>query len=157
MPPTFRRVGTAVAAVLLAAMVVGVYLAANGGGTDAPTAPATTRATTTARAAPTARAATSSTTGASGLKTVRRSALPAEAQATLALIAKGGPYPYDRDGVVFENREGILPRKASGYYHEYTVETPGSDDRGARRIVAGKSGELFYTDDHYVSFREVVP
>lgn len=148
------------AALLLAALIVGVYLAGNGEGTDAPTAPATqatatTAASSTARGTPTTRAGTS-TTGTSGLRTVRRSELPAEAQATLALIAKGGPYPYDRDGVVFENREGILPRKASGYYHEYTVETPGSDDRGARRIVTGKSGELFYTDDHYVSFREIV-
>lgn len=148
------------AALLLAALIVGVYLAGNGGGTDAPTAPATqatatAAASSTGRTTPTARAGTSAT-GTSGLRTVRRSELPAEAQATLALIAKGGPFPYDRDGVVFENREGILPKKAAGYYHEYTVETPGSDDRGARRIVTGKSGELFYTDDHYVSFREVV-
>lgn len=90
------------------------------------------------------------------LPTVTVSQLPREAQATLATIAAGGPYPYSRDGVVFENREGILPRRSSGYYHEYTVTTPGSSDRGARRIVTGKDGSRFYTDDHYDSFAEVV-
>lgn len=70
----------------------------------------------------------------------------------MALIAKGGPYPYDRDGINFGNFEGILPKKAGGYYSEYTVKTPGASDRGARRIVVGKSGEKYYTDDHYASF-----
>jgi len=84
------------------------------------------------------------------------SELPPEARATLALIDQGGPFPFDQDGVVFQNRERILPRQPSGYYHEYTVVTPGADDRGARRIVTGKAGEQFYTDDHYASFREVV-
>jgi ribonuclease T1 len=83
--------------------------------------------------------------------------LPAEAQVTHRLILDGGPFPHGKDGVVFGNRERILPREARGYYHEYTVETPGSQDRGARRIVRGASGERYYTDDHYVSFRWVVP
>jgi ribonuclease T1 len=91
------------------------------------------------------------------MRTVRVGALPVEAQATLALVAAGGPFPYAQDGAVFQNREGLLPRKASGYYHEYTVETPGSADRGARRIVTGRDGERYYTDDHYDSFRFVVP
>jgi ribonuclease T1 len=83
--------------------------------------------------------------------------LPAEAQQTLALIDAGGPFPYDRDGVVFENREGLLPHESTGYYHEYTVPTPGENDRGARRIITGASGELYWTDDHYRSFERITP
>jgi ribonuclease T1 len=81
--------------------------------------------------------------------------LPAEAIDTLRLIERGGPYPYRQDDGVFGNREGRLPRQARDYYREYTVETPGSRDRGARRIVAGGRPpvEYFYTDDHYRSFR----
>jgi ribonuclease T1 len=82
--------------------------------------------------------------------------LPAEALATLTLIHKGGPYPYAKDGAVFGNREGQLPKQKRGYYHEYTVKTPGERTRGARRIVKGGSGELFYTDDHYSSFRRIL-
>jgi ribonuclease T1 len=92
----------------------------------------------------------------SGLRTVTVAELPPEAVTTLTLIAKGGPFPYSKDGVVFSNREGILPKHPSGWYHEYTVVTPGSGDRGARRIVKGKDGGLFYSDDHYASFREIV-
>lgn len=82
--------------------------------------------------------------------------LPAEAIDTLRLIAQGGPFPYDQDGATFQNREGLLPAHPRGYYREYTVETPGSPDRGARRIVTGHRGERYYTDDHYDSFRWVV-
>ena len=96
-------------------------------------------------------------TGRSGLPVVRVSSLPPEAQRTLQLIAAGGPYPYRQDGITFSNREGILPQEVSGYYREYTVVTPGSVDRGARRVIAGRGGEEFYTDDHYASFREIVP
>jgi ribonuclease T1 len=81
--------------------------------------------------------------------------LPAEARATIALIRKGGPYPYARDGAFFVNREGALPRQKRGYYREYTVKTPGERTRGARRIVAGSGGELYYTDDHYNHFRRI--
>ena len=83
------------------------------------------------------------------------SQLPAEARQTLALIDKGGPFPYARDGVVFGNFEGLLPKHQRGYYHEYTVRTPGSRDRGARRLITGQGGEIYYTDDHYKSFRAV--
>jgi ribonuclease T1 len=89
------------------------------------------------------------------VSTVAASSLPVQAQQTLALIDKGGPFPYDRDGIVFENREGLLPAEKLGYYHEYTVITPGSEDRGARRIIAGSSRELYYTDDHYNSFERI--
>jgi ribonuclease T1 len=91
----------------------------------------------------------------SGLPVVLLSELPMEATDTVRLIDGNGPFPYDQDGAVFQNREGILPSRPEGYYHEYTVETPDSSDRGARRIVAGGPGtsDLFYTGDHYDSFQ----
>jgi ribonuclease T1 len=86
------------------------------------------------------------------------SALPAEASSTWQLIQRGGPFPYPRDdGSVFENREKLLPAKESGYYHEFTVRTPNSSDRGARRLVTGADKELYYTGDHYRSFVKVDP
>ncbi len=92
-----------------------------------------------------------------GMATIHTSELPSQARQVLALIEAGGPFPYSQDGVVFENREKLLPKEASGYYHEYTVPTPGSSDRGARRIITGKDGERYYTDDHYDSFSWIVP
>jgi ribonuclease T1 len=82
--------------------------------------------------------------------------LPPEARRTLALIKAGGPFPYSKDGSVFGNREGLLPRRNRGYYREYTVRTPGARDRGARRIVSGAPGEYYYTEDHYRSFRRII-
>jgi len=87
---------------------------------------------------------------------VQLAELPAEARATLALVKAGGPFPYARDGAVFGNREGQLPRRSRGYYREYTVKTPGKRDRGARRIVAGGDGDFYYTDDHYRTFRRII-
>ncbi len=81
--------------------------------------------------------------------------LPREARATVALIRKGGPHPYARDGAVFGNREEILPKQKRGYYREYTVKTPGERTRGARRVVAGAGGDIYYTDDHYNHFRRI--
>ncbi|MFE9996672.1 ribonuclease domain-containing protein [Streptomyces avermitilis] len=79
--------------------------------------------------------------------------LPSQAYDTLDLIESNGPFPYSQDGAVFQNREGVLPTQSSGYYHEYTVKTPGSSTRGARRIVTGKqTQEDYYTSDHYVTF-----
>ena len=92
----------------------------------------------------------------SGLSTVSVSALPPEAVETLARIDAGGPFPYAEDGGTFGNFEGFLPDRERGYYREFTVETPGSDDRGARRIVAGADGELYWTADHYSSFERIV-
>lgn len=83
--------------------------------------------------------------------------LPAEAREALGLIEKGGPYPFDRDGIVFGNFEKRLPIKDRGYYNEFTVKTPGVKHRGARRIVTGKGGEKYYSDDHYKTFKRVVP
>jgi ribonuclease T1 len=75
----------------------------------------------------------------------------------LAAIESGEPLPYAEDGGTFQNREGLLPPKELGYYAEYTVETPGSPDRGARRLVVGDGGETYYTDDHYASFTQIDP
>ena len=86
--------------------------------------------------------------------------LPPEAQRTLVLIKQDGPFPYAKDGVVFSNYEGVLPKRKRGYYHEFTVKTPGTRSRGARRISAGgkpaSSGEYYYTDDHYATFKRII-
>jgi ribonuclease T1 len=88
--------------------------------------------------------------------------LPKQGRETYELILKGGPFPYPKDGVAFGNRERILPKAPRGYYREYTVKTPYSRDRGAKRIVCGAKfnqatpDDCFYTDDHYASFRRIV-
>jgi ribonuclease T1 len=92
----------------------------------------------------------------SGLPTVYLLDLPPEAAATVEAIERGPPYAYDQDGGTFQNREGLLPDRGDGYYLEFTVETPGSSDRGARRIVTGAEGELYWTDDHYASFSRIL-
>jgi ribonuclease T1 len=92
----------------------------------------------------------------SGNSEIKAAVLPPEARETISIIKKGGPYPYERDGVVFGNREKILPRRERGWYREYTVRTPGERSRGARRIVAGRDGTLYYTDDHYRSFKRIL-
>ncbi|WP_333772554.1 ribonuclease [Streptomyces sp. IBSBF 3136] len=95
----------------------------------------------------------SATTAAASVGSICHSALPSQADDTLELIDQGGPFPYDQDGIVFSNREGVLPSQRSGYYHEYTVKTPGSSTRGARRIVTGdEQQEDYYTSDHYATF-----
>ena len=86
---------------------------------------------------------------------IEKERLPREAVETVDLIRKGGPFPYERDGAVFGNREQLLPSRERGWYREYTVRTPGERTRGARRIVAGRDGTLYYTDDHYRSFRRI--
>ncbi|MEI2779237.1 MAG: ribonuclease domain-containing protein [Tetrasphaera sp.] len=133
-------------------------------GTPGTSGPGSATSTSTASASPKTASTTTSAPGSatrqsatpeSGLATIAESQLPAEAQRTLALIRAGGPYPYAADDDVFENRERILPRRQRGYYREYTVQTPGSDDRGARRIVSGADADRYYTDDHYDSFRQI--
>ncbi|GAA4015405.1 hypothetical protein GCM10022631_29320 [Deinococcus rubellus] len=90
-----------------------------------------------------------------------RADLPPEGQRTLSLIVRGGPFPASRDGVVFGNRERLLPPRPGGTYREYTVPTPGASDRGARRIVCGpplrSTAECYYTADHYASFKRISP
>lgn len=95
------------------------------------------------------------------IQTVALASLPSQAQETERLIRAGGPFPYEKDGSRFGNRERLLPAQPRGYYREYTVKTPGSRDRGARRIVCGGNeptnpDACFYTDDHYASFRRIV-
>lgn len=92
---------------------------------------------------------------ASGLPFIDPADLPPEALDTLALIADGGPFPFDRDGLTFQNREELLPDRPGGYYGEFTVITPELSHRGARRIVAGEGGERYYTADHYESFARI--
>jgi ribonuclease T1 len=97
----------------------------------------------------------------SALADISLSALPVQAQETHRLVHTGGPFPYSKDGTVFGNRERLLPRKARGFYREYTVKTPGARNRGARRLVCGGSPPTapevcYYTGDHYASFREIV-
>lgn len=123
---------------------------------------ATTSAATTAAATPSATTTTAETTT-SAATTVSISQLPIEAQQTLQLIHRGGPFPFRKDGAMFGNRERLLPQRPRGYYTEYTVRTPDARDRGARRIVAGRgikgdpatSGEYYYTEDHYTTFRRI--
>ena len=90
------------------------------------------------------------------LPVVSLAQLPTQAADTVELIDSGGPFPYDQDDSVFGNFEGLLPDEPNGYYREYTVPTPGSSDRGARRIVAGENDELYWTDDHYQSFARIL-
>jgi len=93
--------------------------------------------------------------GAAQAEEIRFADLPPEARATLQLIDSSGPFPYSRDGIVFGNYERQLPSRPRGYYHEYTVPTPGVRNRGARRIIVGKASERYYTDDHYRTFRRI--
>jgi ribonuclease T1 len=90
------------------------------------------------------------------LRSIDFAALPREAQQTIVLIRRGGPYPYPKDGAVFGNYETLLPKQKRGYYREFTVRTPREHGRGARRIIIGGDPaaprEYYYTDDHYASF-----
>lgn len=95
-------------------------------------------------------------TPASGLPTIAASELPRQAQRMVDLIHAGGPFRYDKDGATFGNRERLLPSRPQGYYREYTVDKPGSADRGPWRIIAGRDGDLYWTSDHYDSFQQIV-
>ncbi|MGE4427549.1 MAG: ribonuclease domain-containing protein [Solirubrobacteraceae bacterium] len=96
------------------------------------------------------------TTADTGPPTVRLSALPPEAHATIRLIRAGGPFPHRQDGATFQNRERRLPDRPTGTYREYTVRTPSTPTRGARRLVVARGGPTYYTADHYRTFRRVV-
>ena len=141
---------------LLALLLLGVLLAGgyllsalrSDGSTPRGSGPAVTSASRAGPVAPPSR-------GADGLATVRSSDLPVQAQQVVRLIDAGGPFPYPQDGEVFGNVERLLPMHPRGWYHEYTVPTPGSPDRGARRIVTGQDGARYYTADHYESFARV--
>ncbi|MGQ5574562.1 ribonuclease domain-containing protein [Streptomyces sp. ECR3.8] len=135
-PPRAARSGAA--ASLLSALLLG-----GGGALSAPAA----------HAAPVLPVAVSAAPSVLAVGDICYGDLPSEAHDTLDLVGQGGPFPFEQDGTVFQNREGILPGQDTGYYHEYTVITPGSPTRGARRIVTGEEyQEDYYTADHYASF-----
>ncbi len=145
--PRSRNSSGLLAVLVVVALVLGVWLV-NGRDPGTPTG-----------LAPEPTATPSSASGtidpASGLPWVELVDLPPEAGRTVGLIDRGGPFPYDKDGSTFGNFEGLLPDRERGYYAEYTVDTPGSSDRGARRIVAGDQDELYWTADHYASFSRI--
>ena len=124
-------------------------------GSTAPSPAPSSAQSSAESSAPSSADPTGTTDPVSGLPWVRLAQLPPEAADTVELIEAGGPFPEERDGATFENREELLPDHPRGYYAEYTVPTPGSDDRGARRIVAGDGGELYWTQDHYSSFGRI--
>ena len=141
------------AAVLVLLVGLGMMLSST---QESPVSPGAPTGSTAAPAPTGSTAASAPAVDGSGLEAVAASSLPQEARETLDLIARGGPYPYSRDGAVFSNFERLLPRKPSGYYKEFTVRTPGESDRGARRIVVGETGEKYYTPDHYESFLQIL-
>jgi ribonuclease T1 len=132
------------AVVLVLALASGLIATLSTGSDDAPTTDIAVDGTVPA------------TEQVSDLPPIAVADLPREALESIALVSQGGPFPYPQDGSTFQNRESLLPAQPRGYYREYTVPTPGEDDRGPRRIVVGAGGEVFYTDDHYASFSEVV-
>ncbi|WP_228389525.1 ribonuclease domain-containing protein [Cumulibacter manganitolerans] len=132
---------------MLVAVVAWVYLRGTGDSAGSDGAQRAGVATATDVAA--------GTDQASGLPYVTESALPPEAKQVLSAIRAGGPFEFEQDGDVFGNFEGILPKRTSGYYHEYTVQMSGEHTRGAHRFVTGNGGEVYWTDDHYASFSVV--
>lgn len=146
MNRTVKAAGAVVTVVAVAVLLALLYLQPGG------SSPTTARSSAAAESA----SAASSLPSTDGLRWVRLSALPIEARQTVDLIDAGGPFPYPKDGSVFNNFEGKLAKRSKGYYREYTVPTPGERDRGARRIVTGdRDRDLFYTGDHYESFVRV--
>ena len=166
----FNAKFAAVAALLVIAIATGSFILGRNASPNSAVAASTTGQSSVAHESNTtsrsevpvtpARSVTSATARRSpvsgGLESILVADLPPEARTTLALIASNGPFPYSRDGVVYSNFEKILPQQPSGYYHEYTVVTPGASNRATRRIITGRNNERFYTADHYVSFREIV-
>ncbi|PRZ31395.1 ribonuclease T1 [Antricoccus suffuscus] len=138
-----RRKPAAAVLVVVGLVIAGFFLVRGGTTSDGPEAQSGVTSSQVA------------TDAATGASTVALSALPKEAAQTLKLIKAGGPFPYEKDGSTFGNFEKLLPLKSGGYYHEYTVPTPGESDRGARRIIAGDGGEFYYTGDHYASFQRI--
>lgn len=155
---------TWVALIVLVVVVLGGWLTTAFGPGSAgrtPVAPVSSTpgaaATAGQRTFPTSRAPqAASTDPVSGLPWINAAELPPQARDVLRRIDAGGPYKYDKDGSTFGNFEGVLPSAPRGYYREYTVDTPGSPDRGARRIVTGDGDRIrYWTDDHYESFARI--
>lgn len=155
--PGRRRYRAFLLLVAAAALVVWFFAPAD---QDGPPSSSDTETTSESRSEPTTSPSTppasEGTDPASGLPVVRLADLPPEAARTVELIDAGGPFPeLEHDGGTFGNREELLPDQPDGYYREYTVPTPGAETRGARRIVAGRDGELYWTADHYSSFARI--
>ena len=150
-----RPLGTLLA--LFALLVAAVLLTLTGCGgppsKGSNPAPGSAVASTSAPAA--SGTAKASAAKPSGMTAVAEAALPAEARDVIRRIEDGAAFQYRQDGVTFDNREGRLPAEPRGYYREYTVATPGAADRGARRLILGRNGELYYTPDHYRTFQRV--
>ncbi|GAA3669611.1 hypothetical protein GCM10022237_31830 [Nocardioides ginsengisoli] len=147
MPRLGRRSRQVASAVVTVVLLLGVWWLQSRG-SDEPAA----RDTSSPSGAP----ASMPKADGDGVPYVALAALPREAQATVRLIDDGGPFPYPgKDGSTFGNFEGVLPRKPRGYYAEYTVPTPGASTRGARRIIAGDGGQLYWTADHYLTFARI--
>lgn len=148
---------------LLGLLLLVTGCAAGAGVTDSPAATATSAAATASHGASARWTASGTPTtshrpshgAADGLPTVPLADLPAEARTTVRLIHAGGPFPYSQDGVTYHNYNRLLPRHPDGWYHEYTVRTPGERSRGARRIITGRDGVLYWTPDHYSSFARI--
>ncbi|WP_436698314.1 ribonuclease domain-containing protein [Nocardioides sp. BYT-33-1] len=166
MPRLSRRTTQVVSTLVTVVLLVGVWWLQSGGSDDAdparasdgPSVSASPSATHqgTAEATPEETAEEAPGADEDGIAYVDLADLPPEAAATVALIETGGPFPHPgKDGSTFGNFEGLLPDRPRGYYAEYTVDTPGLDHRGARRIIAGDAGELYWTADHYESFERI--
>lgn len=155
MNPRARRSAIVVAVLVLAGLLAGWLFTGPDGGEGRTQASPGPVQTGTPSPGPTA-SPSRGTDPQSGLPWIAEADLPREARETLRLIDAGGPYPYDKDGSTFGNFEGLLPQERRGYYREYTVETPGARNRGARRIVTGDNDRTFFwTDDHYESFARI--
>ena len=165
-PASSRRARTtaaAVAVLVLALVAVLLGLLGSGGSDAVPAGTSTSPRTAAAgpggsasRTSPPATRESARRDPGSGLRVVTLAELPREAQATVALVDQGGPFPYSQDGVTFGNYELVLPAHPRGWYREYTVRTPGERDRGPRRIVTGDHDtQIFYTGDHYATFVRV--
>ncbi|MFC0400669.1 ribonuclease [Paraburkholderia rhizosphaerae] len=153
-----KRVWVFPCIVVMSALLGGCSKEGSRNGTDASAASAASASEAPAQgASDTPAASGAKQTGALG--TVTHAQLPAEAAETLRLIKAGGPYPFSEDGVLFRNSALLLPEHPRGYYHAYTVRTPGSTDRGQRRIVCGgprkQTNDCYYTDDYYASFKRI--
>lgn len=154
MPSMSRRATQVVSTAITVVLLVGVWWLQSRGGDDGEPSRATDGATPSVTVSENLEEIPR--TDEDGLPYVLLDLLPPEAAETVELIDAGGPFPYPgKDGSTFGNFEGVLPDRPRGYYAEYTVETPGLDHRGARRIIAGDGGELYWTEDHYESFERI--
>ncbi|WP_377323251.1 ribonuclease domain-containing protein [Pimelobacter simplex] len=160
MPRLGRRTGQVVSALVTVVLVLGLWWLQSRGGGDGSDEPVARDPAPTSASAPTSAPASAPASmpraDEDGIPYVALDSLPREAATTVRLIDDGGPFPYaGKDGSTFGNFEGLLPRRSSGYYAEYTVPTPGASNRGARRIIAGDGGQLYWTADHYESFERI--